>query len=139
MTLPPQTPMSDLQSPSREEKQEWFHQSAVIACFAQGIIGADRFYWGYRLPEGFQIVVDDFSRALQAEYGKNEMFKQGLERVYAFVRSFTHNHTVCKEWNALPGNQFVTRYDAVRDIPEFIDLDAIALNTRNNLRLYLRS
>lgn len=118
--------------------RRYTHQASLLQSFVQGIMTADSWHHGYRLPPHFEGVVNMVAFEIQRRW-PTEVPQVSLVEFERFLRETCPLHPEFVKWNEtteLVG--IVTRYSEMANARDFIDLDALFRNAAVALRDHRR-
>ena len=116
----------------------YVHRATLLRSFVQGILTADPYHKGYRLPTHFEGVVNFISFEIQRRW-TDVVPQVSLADFERFLRKTCPLHPEFLKWNEtdkLVG--VVSRYSPEPTERDFIDLDALYRNAAVALRDQLR-
>jgi hypothetical protein len=116
------------------------HQHSLVEAFAVGVIRADPFHWGYRLPPEFESVVNYIADRIQRHWPGDEIPRVSLNEFRALLEEWAMEHPAFRAWNEtdkLVGISY--RGMATATERDFIDLEAVFQNASCHLRNETRS
>ena len=113
---------------------KYVHQATLLRSFVQGVLTADPWHHGYRLPPHFEGVVNMVAFEIQKRW-PTEVPQVTLWDFEQFLREVCPRHPEFVRWNhtdKLVG--IVSRDTPMPDERDFIDLDALYRNAAVALR-----
>jgi hypothetical protein len=123
--------------------EKYVHVHVLLEAFAVGVISADPWHHGYKLPPGFESVVNWIAFNIQKQWPKEEVVQISLNQIKILFRTWANEHPVFLEWNEpKPGAPIVacvSRYTNTPDERDFIDLDALIHNAVLHIRAHHRA
>jgi hypothetical protein len=130
---------ADLETDTEWTRRDWTHLGTLLQAWAHGILSADAFYRGYRLPENFAAVFDHVSQQLQEKFPGEVVVQISLAEVRQWFKQWAMQSAAFRAWNerggAGPGTiAWTSRYSPTPDHAEFIDLDVPSHNAAIWLR-----
>lgn len=115
------------------------HVHTLVEAFAHGVLAADPWHKGYKIPPGFEGVINWIAFKIQEEFKDEEVPKLSLIEIKERFDRWGHEHPQFLKWNVpeTPGTVvgIVSRYSAIREERDFIDLGALV----HNAALYIRT
>lgn len=115
------------------------HVHTLVAAFAHGVLAADPWHKGYKVPPGFEGVINWIAFKIQEEFKDEEVPKLSLIEIVERFKRWGEEHPQFLKWNepATPGTIIgvVSRYSNTPEARDFIDLDALV----HNAALYIRT
>lgn len=128
-----------LQADPEWSTPKWVHVSELVIAFAAGVLRADPWYKGYKVPPGFDGVLNWIAFKVQEEFKDQEVTKLSLIEIKERFKKWGEEHPQFLKWNEspTPGTIIgvVSRYSATPEARDFIDLDALV----HNAALYIRT
>jgi hypothetical protein len=112
------------------------HCHDLVIAFAYGVLAADPWHHGYKVPPGFDSVLNWIAFKVQEEF-KDEVVKLSLVEIRDRFKRWGAEHPQFLKWNEAPPGVVVgvvSRYSAIPNERQFIGLDAIV----HNAILYIR-
>lgn len=113
------------------------HCHDLVVAFAAGVLRADPWHHGYKVPPGFDGVLNWIAFKVQEEF-KDEVVVLSLVEIKERFKRWAEEHPQFLKWNEPedPGTVvgIVSRYTAIPNKRDFIDLGAIV----HNATLYIR-
>lgn len=132
-----------------EADDEWTRQQytsigSLTAYFAHAVIISDSYYRGYKLPPGFDSVVNYMSDRLARHFAVegtalDYIVKLSPLEFNDLLDEFGREHPQYREWNTYGGSGIKSRYSELPTEREFIDLDALTRNAAVLLRGQFRA
>lgn len=114
------------------------HVCEIVRAFVMGVLSADPWYKGYRLPADFEGVVNLIAFKVQKEYGEEDVVMLSLLELEEKLTRWAEEHPAYLKWNEPeePGViiRVVTRNSPTPDHRDFIDLGALIRNAAVYLR-----
>ena len=125
--------------PEHTTKRCW-HKSELVRGFAAGVIAADPWYRGYRLPPNFERVINRVAASIDKTFTGGEIVHASLNELRAFFDETVMADSEFVGWNKADGPDvvFVHRYSPTPSKRDFIDLDAVMQNVTTVLRNWKR-
>jgi hypothetical protein len=121
---------------------KYVHVHFLVEAFAIGVISADCWHHGYKLPPNFESVVNYIADRIQRHWPKEEVVQVSLIEIEALFREWAFEHPDFRAWNdTKPGAPMVgvvSRYSSTPDERDFIDLGALLRNAAIALRSHHR-
>lgn len=112
----------------------YVHQATLLRCFVHGVLTADPWYHGYRLPPHFEGVVNMVAFEIQRRW-PTEVPLVSLAEFEMFLREICPRHPEFEKWNETPKMFGLTSRDSeMATERDFIDLDALYRNASVALR-----
>ncbi|MCK9513700.1 MAG: hypothetical protein M0R28_21085 [Pigmentiphaga sp.] len=119
-------------------ERKYHHVHTLLTAFVYGIIAADPWHRGYRLPPDFEGVVNFMSDCIQRKWPGEAVPQISLLEWEAFVWEWAPQHPSFRAWNVpRDSTQLVAIVHRFSDLPDerdFIDLDALVRNSAVWLR-----
>lgn len=117
---------------------KYHHAHTLLAAFVYGIIAADPWHHHYRLPPGFESVVNYMADCIQRKWPGDAVPRISLLEWEALVWDWMLQHPDFRAWNVpRDATQLVAiehRYKEIPDERDFIDLHALLRNSSVFLR-----
>lgn len=133
----------ELRGDSEWSTPKFVHVHVLLEAFAVGVISADVWHHGYKLPPGFESVVNWIAFNIQKELGKDVVPKLSLLDIRFAFTMWAYEHPQFREWNVPPKGSpmvgVVTRYTDTPDRRDFIDTDALIHNAVLHIRSHHRA
>ncbi len=102
------------------------HIQTLMTAFAVGVLEADPYYQGYRLPPDFSAVVDLVADRVARHFPGQEVPVVSLVEMKALYTEWASEHPAFLAWNETDVLVGIThRYSAVPTERQFIDLGAL--------------
>jgi hypothetical protein len=115
--------------------KKYVHAHTIVEAFAVGVIRADPWHRGYRLPPNFEAVVNWIAFNVQKHWPRIEVPEVSLNELEQLFREWALEHPDFRAWNETTKMVgVVSRYSAVPDERDFIDLDALIRNAVIHIR-----
>lgn len=104
--------------------KNYFHIKTLIAAWAHGIISADSYFYGYKLPPDFELIVNYMAFSLWKKFGE-EVPKVSLYEMKHFYKNTAMELPQYRKWNEWDGGvvEVTTRYSPTSKERSFVDLD----------------
>jgi hypothetical protein len=117
----------------------WVHVHELVQAFAVGVLRADPWHKGYKVPPGFDGVINWIAFKVQEEFKDKEVVKLSLIEIKERFKRWGEEHPQFMKWNEspTPGTvvSIVSRYSVTPEERDFIDLGALV----HNAALYIRT
>lgn len=115
------------------------HVHTLVEAFAHGVLAADPWHKNYKVPPGFEGVLNWIAFKIQEEFKDNLVPKLSLIEIKERFQKWGEEHPQFLKWNepATPGTVIgvVSRYSLTPEERDFIDLGALV----HNAALYIRT
>ncbi len=118
---------------------KYVHVAELLTSFAVGVLSADPYHKGYKVPPDYEAVVNWIAWKIREKFGGEEVVKISLMEIREWFLAWGNENPAFRKWGEPkdPGTivGVVSRYSSTPTERDFISLEVIA----HNAALYIRN